>query len=89
MRMAIGFPNASRYYDATRNAVHFWGHDQSMEASFFVSAAALQHLSPQVDNSERALLDAFDRHRTRICEVAAKIYGGHKGGSYDIHPSSF
>jgi Protein of unknown function (DUF1488) len=89
MRMGIGFPNASRYYDATRNAVHFWGHDQSMEASFFVSAAALQRLSPGAANDERALLQAFDHHRTRICEAAAKLYSGHKGGSYDIEPSSF
>jgi Protein of unknown function (DUF1488) len=89
MGMAIGFPNASRYYDATRRAVHFWGHDQSMEASFFVSADALQRLSPQAANNEAALLDAFDRHRARICEVAARIYGDNKGGSYDIDRSSF
>jgi Protein of unknown function (DUF1488) len=86
--MTIGFPNASRYYDATRNAVHFWGHDRSMEASFFVSAAALQRLSPQAANNEAALLQAFDRHRARICDAAARIYGGHRGGSYDIDPSS-
>ena len=36
--MAISFPNRSRSYDATRQAVHFWGYDRSMESSFFVTA---------------------------------------------------
>ena len=42
--MTIRFPNPSRYYDPTRDAVRFWGHNQSMEPSFFVSAAALLQL---------------------------------------------
>jgi hypothetical protein len=88
--MTIGFPNASRSYDATRNAVRFWGHDQSMETSFFISAEALQRLVPNADGGEAALLAAFDRNRTRICEAAARVYGsGRKGGSYDLHPSDF
>jgi Protein of unknown function (DUF1488) len=32
--MTLGFPNQSRFYDATRLAVRFWGHDSAMEASF-------------------------------------------------------
>ena len=88
--MSINFPNASRCYDATRNAVHFWGHDQSMETSFFISAEALQRLAPATANNEAELLAVFDRNRGRICEAAAKIYGsGRKGGSYDLHPSNF
>ncbi len=88
--MTINFPNASRSYDATRNAVHFWGHDQSMETSFFISAEALQRLMPTAANTETALLEAFDRNRQRICQAAAKIYGsGRKGGSYDLHPDHF
>jgi hypothetical protein len=88
--MSIGFPNASRCYDATRNAVHFWGHDQSMETSFFISADALQLLMPKAANNETALLEAFDRNVPRIRAAAAKLYGsGRKGGSYDLHPSNF
>jgi hypothetical protein len=88
--MSIGFPNASRCYDATRNAVRFWGHDQSMETSFFISAEALQQLMPEAAFNEIALLEAFDRNRARICAAAARIYGdGRKGGSYDLHPSNF
>jgi hypothetical protein len=88
--MTISFPNASRFYDHTRNAVRFWGYDQSMEASFFVSAEALRRLMPGTADNETALLQAFDRNCSRIREAAARIYGsGHKGGSYDLHPSNF
>jgi hypothetical protein len=88
--MAIHFPNASRSFDATRNAVHFWGHDQSMETSFYISADALQRLTPGATRDEQALLAAFDRNCPRIRQAAAKIYGsGKKGGSYDLLPSHF
>lgn len=88
--MTINFPNASRFYDSTRNAVRFWGYDQSMEASFFISAEALQRLMPAAANDETALLQAFDSNCSRIRAAAAKVYGsGRKGGSYDLHPSHF
>jgi hypothetical protein len=86
--MTIGFPNPSRSFEATRNAVHFWGHDRSMETSFFISAEALQRLAPGAAGDVPALLAAFDRNRTRICESAARLYGnGRKGGSYGLNAS--
>jgi len=84
--MTISFPNASRSYYSARDAVCFWGHDQSMEASFFISAEALQALMPGVAHTEHALLEAFDRNLARIRAAAIKIYGRHKGGSYELHP---
>jgi Protein of unknown function (DUF1488) len=88
--MTIKFPNASRFYDATRDAVHFWGHNQSMETSFFVSTAALQRLAPGTPRREDALLAIFDSNRARILEVATKVYGhGRLGVSYDLTPSDF
>jgi hypothetical protein len=88
--MAITFPNASRSFDATRNAVHFWGHDQSMETSFYISADALVRLMPEAARDETALLAAFDRNCPRIREAAARLYGnGKRGGSYDLHPTHF
>jgi hypothetical protein len=88
--MTIGFPNASRYYDATRNAVNFWGHDQSMEASFSISAEALQLLTPKAANNEMALLEAFDRNLARIRAAAVRVYGsGRRGGFYELQPSNF
>jgi hypothetical protein len=44
--MALSFPNQSRFYDATRRAVRFWGHGSAMEASFFVNADALKRIEP-------------------------------------------
>jgi hypothetical protein len=88
--MTIGFPNASRSFDVTRNAVRFWGHDRSMETSFYISAEALHRLVPGAAGNQEALLEVFDRNRPRICAAAAKIYGnGRKGGSYDLHSSDF
>jgi hypothetical protein len=88
--MAIGFPNASRSYYAVRNAVCFWGHDQSMEVSFFISADSLRQLMPDAGANERELLEAFDRNRKRIRETATRIYGrGQKGGSFELNPSDF
>ena len=88
--MPIRFPNVSRCYDATRDAVHFWGYDQSMETSFFISTAALRQLAPDTPRHEDALLSVFDKNRVRICEVAAKVYGhGRVGISYDLTPDNF
>jgi hypothetical protein len=42
--MPITFPNPSRSYDASIGAVRFWGYDRAMEASFFVTVAALQSI---------------------------------------------
>jgi len=88
--MTIRFPNPSRYYDPTRDAVRFWGHNQSMETSFFVSAAALLQLAPGTPRREDALLAVFDSNRARICEAATRIYGrGRLGISYDLTPADF
>jgi hypothetical protein len=40
----LSFPNQSRFYDAARRAVRFWGHDRAMEASFFVNEDALKRI---------------------------------------------
>ena len=88
--MALMFPNPSRSYDATRRAVRFWGHNQSMETSFFVSAAALLQLAPGTPRREDALLAVFDSNRARICEAATRVYGhGRLGISYDLTPANF
>jgi hypothetical protein len=89
-RMTLNFPNPSRSYEARRNAVQFWGYDQSMETSFYISADALQHLTPGAGRDEAALLASFDRNAPAIRQAATRLYGsGKKGGSYDLHPSHF
>ncbi len=83
--MTISFPNRSRSYDATRRAVRFWGHDRSMETSFFVTADALKQIQPDLQFDAAELLRAFDINRDRICAAAAKVYARSKRGSYDLN----
>ena len=62
----LSFPNQSRFYDATRRAVRFWGHDSAMEASFFVNEDALKRVQSDMRLDEAGLLRAFDLNRERI-----------------------
>jgi hypothetical protein len=87
--VALSFPNQSRSYDATRRAVRFWGHDNAMEASFFVSAEALIRIKPDIQFDESGCLTAFDLNRKLIYAVAAKVYDRSKKGSYDLVTADF
>ena len=87
--MDLHFVNPSRSYDPTRRAVRFWGHDRSMEVSFFVAEDALLRLQPSTAFKESGFLETFDVHRDRICEVAAKVYARGPKGSYDLQAKDF
>jgi hypothetical protein len=87
--MTLSFPNQSRFYDATRHAVRFWGHDSAMEASFFVDADALKRIKPDVGLDEVGLLSAFDSNRKLIYATAAKVYERRHKGSYDLVAADF
>jgi hypothetical protein len=87
--MTLDFPNESRSFDGTRRAVRFWGHDGSMEASFFVTEAALKRLQPKMPLDEDGMLRAFDLHRERIYAAATKVYARGRKGSYDLEQSDF
>ncbi len=87
--MALSFPNLSRFYDATRCAVRFWGHDGAIEASFFVTNDALKRIKPDIGLDEIGLLSAFDLNRDLICATAAKIYGRRRKGSYELIAADF
>ena len=63
--MALSFPNQTRFYDAPRRAVQFWGHDSTMEAVFFVTEEALKQVQPGMQFDEHGLLRAFDANRER------------------------
>ena len=73
--MKLSFPNPSRSFDASKNRVLFWGYDKTVEISFFVELDALKRLCPEMSSVETGFLQAFDSARTRIYEVADKIYG--------------
>ena len=82
--MTLGFPNPSRSYDADKNCVRFWGHDSTIEVSFFVEADALSRLCPGIDSAESGFLKAFDSVLNRIHKAANKMYveGGKGKGKY-------
>lgn len=85
----IEFPNQSRSYDQTRRAVHFWGSDSAIEASFFIEEGALRRLQSGACHDEADFLNAFDRNRDVICATAAKVYVRGSRGSYDLVASQF
>jgi hypothetical protein len=83
--MTINFPNRSRSYDATRQAVRFWGYDRSMESSFFLTVDALRQIQPDIKTNVVDLLRAFDMNRERIYSIAAKVYARGRRGTYDLN----
>lgn len=83
--MAISFPNRSRSYDVTRQAVRFWGYDRSMENSFFITVDALRRMHPDLRSDAIDVLRTFDDNRERIYAIAAKIYARGRKGSYDLN----
>jgi hypothetical protein len=87
--MMLSFPNRSRCYDATRNAVRFWGHDSAMERSFFVAQDLLKRLQPSMEFNETSCLAAFDLNRDAVETVATKVYGRGGKGSYDLLMADF
>ena len=87
--MAMNFPNPSRSYDAARRVVRFWGHDRSMESTFFVTADALLRIQPNLQLGEAGLLRAFDKNRDLIYAAAARIYSRGRKGSYDLTATDF
>jgi hypothetical protein len=87
--MALSFPNQSRFHDATRRAVGFWGYDSAMEAAFFVTEDALKRIQPGMRFDEAGLLSAFDANRDLIYAVAAKVYARGRRGSYELVSTDF
>ncbi len=85
--MTLAFPNPSRSFDETRNAVRFMGHDGMFEVRFFVEASALAR--PKADASEAECLSAFDAKRNAIQDVARKAYSGTRRASYTLTTSDF
>jgi hypothetical protein len=85
----LNFPNRSRSFDSTRRAVRFWGHDNAMEWSFFVTEEALNRLDPNLRHDEAGLLFAFDNNRTAIYAAALKVYKRERKGSYELMATDF
>ena len=56
-----------------------------MESSFFITADALKRMQPNLGFDAIDILRAFDVHRERIYEIAAKVYARGPRGSYDLN----
>jgi hypothetical protein len=80
----LHFPNPSRSFQKTRATVQFWGSDQTIEVSFYVTAGALKHLQSNLVPTESGFLTAFDRNRDRIEAAALKAYRRGERSSYEL-----
>jgi hypothetical protein len=87
--MMLRFPNRSRFYDATRRGVRFWGYDSAMEAAFFVTEEALRRVQPDVRPDETGMLSAFDANRDLIQAIGSKVYARGRRGHYDLVGADF
>ena len=90
--MTLAFPNPSRSFDETRNAVLFFGHDGLSEIRFFVEAGALAISGtdlPMSRMSEAKCLSVFDVVRTSILEIAREAYSHGRRNYYTLTPADF
>ena len=87
--MALMFPNASRAYISGKRCVRFWGHDSTAEIAFEVADDSLRVICPEVERTEAAILAAFDDHRLRIEQVAAKKYARDKQSYIHLDSENF
>jgi Protein of unknown function (DUF1488) len=85
----LNFPNQSRFFDSTRRAVRFWGHEGAMEWSFFVGEEALKRVQPDLRRDEAGLLEAFDANRPAIHAAAVKAFTRGRQGSYELAATDF
>ena len=84
--MELTFPNPSRSYDPTRDAIRFWAYDQTMEVVFFVKTGVLLRIDSTSKTDEAGLLNTFDVNRDRIHRLASKVYSRRH---FDSHVFSF
>ena len=87
--MALSFPNASRSWDASKQCVSFWGHDSMLEVAFEVEDQAIHLICPAALRNEESLLKAFDVNRSRIEQIAGKVYGKRRGSWLRLSASDF
>lgn len=85
--MTLAFPNPSRSFDRTRNAVRFTGYDGMFEVPFFVETRALARSNidmRRTDISETTYLSAFDALCASIHDAARKAYSHGRRPSYTL-----
>jgi hypothetical protein len=68
----LSFPNQSRFYDAARRVVRFWGHVSAMEASFFVN----ERIQSDMRLDEAGLLSVLRFNANGIRGLLGRPYDG-------------
>ncbi len=90
--MTLAFPNPTRSFDETRNAVGFIGHDGMFAVRFFIEAGALAKSFTQLRQTgatETKYLAAFDALVMSIHDVARKAYSHRRRDSYTLTAADF
>ena len=86
--MTLAFPNSTRSYDAKNGCVRFIGYDGMFQIFFSVAVDAVSEKRFEA-NQEENYLKAFDKSRTAIQTVAAKLYGRTRSNMYSITAADF
>ncbi|WP_275790284.1 DUF1488 domain-containing protein [Pararhizobium gei] len=87
--MTLSFPNNARSYDETKRRVRFTGYDGMFEVKFFVAADVLSKNLVARTSGERDYLDAFDRMRVKILDVAQRAYNSKRQSTVLLDLSNF
>lgn len=90
--MTLSFPNPSRSFEMSRNAVSFTGYDGMFEVSFFVQAdtlAATDAANLTLGTMKEKCLAGFDALRESIFDVAREAYSNRRLRSYILTSEDF
>ena len=87
--MALSFPNSARSYDETKQRVRFVGHDGMFEIRFFAPVEILATGLSSRTAREADYLDAFDKMRPHLLDVAQKAYAASRSNSITLDPQNF
>lgn len=79
--MTLSFPNPSRSFDLSRNAISFVGYDNLAVITFYLDAGALGPLNEGADSKDK-FLSAFDRQKELIHNAARRVYSRGKSSFY-------
>ncbi len=87
--MLLNFLNYIRAYITGKNCVRFWGHDHTIEVTCEVGTEVLKLIHPEMENSEMAILKAFDTHHLMIKRIGNKNYTQQKKTFIQIKREDF
>ena len=87
--MALEFPNHMCSIDDTSGTIRFSGHDGMMEVRFTMQLTTLKILLGDTDVDDHSYLSAFDSLRSRIQDVAIRVYNRSKKSFYILNAEEF